>query len=124
MPPWQAQAFEQKRRSVYARTGMNQRHELPIAELRGFCTRWNIRKLCVFGSYLRDDFGPQSDVDFLATFAPDASWSLFDEVTMVEELERIVGRKVDLVARDALTRSQNYIRRDEILSTARTLYAA
>ncbi len=66
----------------------------------------------------------RSDVDFLATFATDASWSLFDEVTMVEELERIVGRKVDLVARDALTRSQNYIRRDEILSTARTLYAA
>jgi predicted nucleotidyltransferase len=123
-PQWLAQAFERQHRALYARRGMKQRQELPIVELREFCTRWNIRELCVFGSYLREDFGPQSDVDFLATFAPDARWSLFDEVTMIDELERIVGRKVDLVARDALARSQNYIRRDEILSTARTLYAA
>ncbi|HUR26778.1 MAG TPA: nucleotidyltransferase domain-containing protein [Planctomycetota bacterium] len=103
---------------------MGQHPELPIPLLREFCIRWKIRELSVFGSYLREDFGPASDIDFLATFASDARWSLFDEVTMIEELQRIVGRRVDLVARDALAASENYIRREEIFSTARTLYAA
>jgi uncharacterized protein len=103
---------------------MGPRPDLPMSALRDFCIQWTIKELSVFGSYLREDFGPESDIDFLATFASDARWSLFDEVTMIGELERIVGRKVDLVARDALASSENYIRRDEILSTARRLYAA
>jgi len=116
--------FVRKRSSRGMLRKMGQRPELPISALREFCIRWKIQQLSVFGSYLREDFGPDSDIDFLATFASDAHWSLFDEVTMIEELKRIVGRKVDLVARDALASSENYIRRDEILSTARTLYAA
>jgi uncharacterized protein len=103
---------------------MNKRAPLPIQDLVRFCAKWRIEQLAVFGSYLRDDFGPESDVDFLATFAADARWSLFDEITMVDELEHIVGRRVDLIAKDALLRSKNYIRREEILSTAQILYAA
>lgn len=89
-----------------------------------FCRRWKITELSVFGSVLRDDFRSDSDVDVLATFAPDADWGLFEAVMMEEELSEIVGRKVDLVSRRAVERSENWIRRRAILSTAEPLYVA
>ena len=64
-----------------------------------FCRRWKITELSLFGSVLRDDFRPGSDVDVLVTFAPDAQWSLFDAVEMEQELSTIFGRKVDLISR-------------------------
>ena len=88
-----------------------------------FCRRWKITELSLFGSILRDDFRPDSDVDMLVTFAPDAQWSLLDHVTMEEELSNIVGRKVDLVSRRAIERSANWIRRKAILGTAEPYYA-
>jgi len=87
-----------------------------------FCQRWKITEFALFGSVLRDDFRPDSDVDVLVTFAPDAEWSLFDDVDMEEELSVIFGRKVDLVSRRAVERSDNWIRRKAILSTAESIY--
>ena len=77
----------------------------------------------MFGSALRGDFGPDSDLDFLVTFAPDAGWSLFDHFHMENELVKILGREVDLISRQAIEESPNWIRRKEILGTARTVYA-
>jgi uncharacterized protein len=94
----------------------------PSDRIADFCRRWKIRELSLFGSALRDDFGPDSDVDLLARFAPDADWSLFDHARMERELIEILGREVDLVNRSAVERSPNWIRRREILRTARALY--
>ena len=98
--------------------------DLPMDSLRAFCRRWRIKELALFGSALRDDFGPESDIDFLVTFDPEAHWSLFDLAHMETELKVMLGREVDLVSRRGIERSQNWIRREEILSAARTLYAA
>lgn len=93
-------------------------------QLVAFCQRWKIRELALFGSVLRTDFSPTSDVDLLVTFREDANWSLFDHAQMQQELEALLKRKVDLLTRRAVERSQNPIRRAAILSTARTLIAA
>lgn len=98
--------------------------DLPIQALRDFSGRWAIQELAVFGSFLRDDFGSDSDIDFLATFAPGASWTLFDHVRMEEELGQILGRPADLVSRRAVEQSANYLRRAEILSSAKVIHAA
>ena len=98
--------------------------DLPMDQLADFCRRWKITRLELFGSALRDDFGPESDLDFLATFAPDARWTLFDHFHIENELVELLGREVDLVCRDAIEESRNWLRRKEILSTARTIYAA
>jgi len=94
----------------------------PSERIAEFCRRWKIVELSVFGSVLREDFGPDSDVDLLARFAPDGDWSLFDHARMERELVEILGREVDLVNRSALEHSSNWIRRREILETARTIY--
>ena len=79
-------------------------------------------ELRLFGSVLRQDFRPDSDVDILVTFSRDAQWSLLDHVAMEEEASAIFGRKVDLVSRRAIERSENYIRRKAILETAQAYY--
>ena len=89
-----------------------------------FCRKWKIAELALFGSVLRDDFRPDSDVDVLVSFAPDADWSLLDHLAMEEELAGILGRKVDLVSRRAVERSANRIRRQAILGSAEVVYAA
>jgi predicted nucleotidyltransferase len=89
-----------------------------------FCRRWKIVEFSLFGSVLRDDFRSDSDVDVLASFAPDAEWSLFDHVAMEDELIGIIGRKVDLVSRRAVERSENWIRRKAILGSAEPVYVA
>ena len=92
--------------------------------IAGYCRKWKITELSLFGSVLRDDFGPDSDVDVLVRFAPEADWGLLDHVAMEEELCAIVGRKVDLVTRRAVERSANRIRREAILGSAEVVYAA
>ena len=89
-----------------------------------FCRRWKISELAFFGSVLREDFRPDSDVDVLVTFAPDADWGLWDAVAMEDELSAILGRRVDLVSRRAVERSDNWIRRRAILAAAEPIYAA
>ena len=98
--------------------------EVPPAALAAFCRRWKVREVAVFGSALRDDFGPDSDVDLLVSFEKDAGWTLLDFVDMEDELAAIFGRKVDLVEREAVEESRNYLRRRSILGSARALYVA
>ena len=98
--------------------------QLDKSALEPFCKRWKVKELALFGSALRKDFRPDSDVDVLVTFRDDADWSLFDMVTMQEELGSIVGRRVDLVNRESIARSRNWIRRDAILESAVPVYAA
>jgi predicted nucleotidyltransferase len=100
------------------------RIHLPEAEIQSFCRRWQIVEFSLFGSVLREDFRPDSDVDVLVTFAPGARWSLFDMVRMQKELESILGREVDLVERKAVEQSENYIRRKRILSDLVPVYVA
>jgi len=92
--------------------------------LANLCRRWKVSELCLFGSVLRNDFGPDSDVDVLVTFSEDADWSLFDHMTMEEELSGVLGRKVDLVSSRGIERSRNWIRKNAILSGAERIYAA
>ena len=93
-------------------------------EIAAFCRRWQVVELALFGLALRDDFGPDSDIDLLVSFDPDARPTLFDVVRMQEELSRVLGRKVDLVTRRAVETSRNYIRRRAILGSAQVVYAA
>ena len=79
-----------------------------------FCDRWKITELAFFGSVLRKDFSDTSDVDILVTFSDHASWSLFDQVQMQDELTAMTGRSVDLVSRAGIQSSRNKLRRDEI----------
>ena len=89
--------------------------------LTHWCRRWKVRELAVFGSLLRPDFDATSDIDLLVTFDADAAWSLLDHERMEQELSDAIGRKVDLVSRTGLERSANWIRRRDILETARQL---
>ena len=98
--------------------------DVPQEKIVEFCRRWKIREFALFGSVLRDDFRPESDIDVLVAFATDARWSLLDHVTMQEELKSIFGRNVDLVSKKGIERSRNPIRRKEILDSAEVIYAA
>ena len=98
--------------------------DMPMSAIAAFCGKWKITEFALFGSALRDDFDVASDIDLLVTFAPDVEWSLFDHVRMKAELEELLGRKVDLVNRRALEKSDNWIRRKRILETARVIHAA
>ena len=89
-----------------------------------YCRKWKITEFALFGSVLRSDFGPDSDVDVLVTFDPEAHWTLFDLVHMEDELAQILGRKVDLVSRRGIESSANYIRRKAILSSVEVIHAA
>src|SRR5215210_2844093 len=95
---------------------------VPDESLAVFCRRWKIRELALFGSALRDDFRPDSDVDLLVTFADDATWGLLAHIQMQHELEAILQRPVDLISRRALEESPNWLRRHAILDTAQVLF--
>ncbi len=96
---------------------------IPRKELSEFSRRWKVTELSLFGSVLGKDFHPDSDVDVLVTFSPDAKVSLFDLVEMKVELEAIFNREVDLVEKQAVLDSPNYIRRKSILANTRVVYA-
>jgi predicted nucleotidyltransferase len=99
-------------------------HRSHQVQLAAFCRRWHVRELAVFGSALREDFGPQSDLDILVTFEPDVEWSLLDHARMEQELEALLGRPIDLLSKRAVERSHNWILRREILDTAEVVYAS
>lgn len=98
-------------------------HDIDISEnrLAELCRKWKVRELSLFGSILRDDFSPSSDVDVLVSFDPSAPWSLLDLMEMREQLEVLFGRPVDLVEKEAL---RNPWRKRRILNTYKVLYAA
>jgi uncharacterized protein len=97
------------------------RINFPIHQVVEFCERWQVNEFSLFGSVLRDDFRPDSDVDVLVSFNPSAPWSLFDLVTMQDELQKIFGRTVDLVEREGL---RNPFRKRSILSSREVIYAS
>ena len=98
--------------------------EIPSDKIADYCRRWKITELALFGSALREDFNLESDIDVLVTFERDAHWTLFDMVDMREELKEIFGRDVDLVSRRGIESSQNYLRRKEILSSAKVIHVS
>ena len=103
---------------------MTLRLDLPEGQIADFCRRWQIEEFALFGSVLRSDFGPESDLDVMVSFSPDADWGLLDHLRMEQELVALFGRKVDLLTKRAVEQSRNWIRRQEILSTAEVIYAA
>jgi predicted nucleotidyltransferase len=95
--------------------------DIPEDRLAEFCRKWKVTEFALFGSILRDDFGPQSDIDVLVTFQPDAAWSLWDLFDMRDELRDLFGREIDLIEKEAL---RNPFRRHEILKSYKVVYAA
>jgi predicted nucleotidyltransferase len=84
---------------------MFERANVPDQVIVGFCRRWRISELALFGSALRDEFDLDSDLDVLVTFADDATWGLLDHVQMQRELETLLQRNVDLISKSAVRRS-------------------
>ena len=95
-----------------------------VERLLEVCRRWRVTELALFGSFARGEAGPASDVDLLVTFDPEARWSLWDHIGAQADLAEVFGRPVDLVTRRAVERSKNWIRRADILESARVVYAA
>lgn len=90
-------------------------------QITEYCHKWGLRELALFGSVLRDDFGPSSDIDVLVDLLPESKCSLWDVPEMSQELEAILGRQVDMVFKGGL---KNPFMRREILGNCRVLYAA
>lgn len=99
---------------------VNPNVQLDRDALAAFCRNWRIRELSIFGSALRDDFGPESDLDFLVSFEEGAGWDLWDLVAMREDLVELTGREVDMVVKEAL---RNPYRREEILTHREVIHA-
>jgi uncharacterized protein len=93
-----------------------------IAEI---CRKYGARELSIFGSLLRGDFGPESDIDFLVVFGDDdlGPW-MAKLLNMEDELRIMLGRDVDLVPKESVETSANWIRRNHILSTAQVIYGS
>ena len=94
---------------------------IPFDAIRRFCEKWKVAEFSLFGSILRDDFAPDSDVDVLVRFAPGQSPDAVADAAMIAELEGMFGRRVDLVEADTLV---NPFRRRHILQNRRVVYAA
>ena len=95
--------------------------DIPMNRIKDFCRRWRVTEFSLFGSVLRDDFRPDSDVDVMVSFEEGAGWSLLDIVEMEEELKSIFGRDVDLVEKGAI---RNPFRRHSIMQNREVLHAA
>ena len=100
---------------------MSKGFTLPREAIEEFCKRWSITEFAVFGSVLREDFGPESDIDVLVSIDPRARIGLFELIDMKLELEKMFKRPVDLVEKEGL---RNPYRRQEILRTAQVVYAS
>lgn len=91
------------------------------ASIRAFCLRWGVRELWLFGSAARGTNSPESDVDLLVKFSPNAATSTWDWPAMSDELEAIFNAKIDLLSEGIL---RNPYRRAAILSDRQVLFAA
>jgi predicted nucleotidyltransferase len=94
---------------------------IPRDKIADFCKKWKIAEFSLFGSVLRDDFAPDSDIDVLVAFEPDGGITFDNRVEMLDELAAIFGREVDLVEKEGI---RNPFRRHEILTTREVVYAA
>jgi predicted nucleotidyltransferase len=93
-------------------------------KIAAFCRKWRITEFSLFGSVLRDDFRPDSDVDVMVSFDPQARWTLLDLAEMQEQLQVMLGRNVDLLTRRGVEQARNPLRRTEILSSAEIIYGS
>jgi predicted nucleotidyltransferase len=100
---------------------MNAKLSLPKEKIEEFCLRWKIDEFSLFGSALREDFDLDSDIDILVSLSEDADLDLYDWIAMIEELEEIFGREVDLVEKSTL---KNPFRRHAILTNREIIYAS
>jgi uncharacterized protein len=91
---------------------------LPMAEIAELCRRYHVAELALFGSALRDDLRPDSDLDFLVEFERNARVSLFEFIGLQEELAALVGRSVDLAFKDGL----KPVVREQVLGSARVVF--
>lgn len=98
---------------------------IPVSQknVADFCRRWHVKKLALFGSVLREDYGCESDIDVLLEFEAGNTPGL-EFFTMTSELSDLFGKPVDVVTRSTVERGSNYIRRKEILESAKVIYAA
>ena len=94
--------------------------EIDKPKIAEFCKKWKIREMALFGSIIRDNFRPDSDVDLLLEFFPDAGLSLFDLVDIQDELKIMLGREVDVVEKEGII---NPYRRATIFPTMEVIYA-
>jgi hypothetical protein len=97
---------------------------IPGQKIEAFCRKWRVKEFSLFGSVIRDDFGPGSDVDVMVQFADDTRWGLSELGRMEQELEAIFGRKVDLITRRSVEENPNPIRRRHLLSEREILHVA
>jgi hypothetical protein len=107
--------------TTFSRNGVT----LPLDRIAELCREYQVAELSIFGSLLRDDFRPESDIDFLVVFQGDdyGPW-----MAKLQDLKRDLGtlleRKVDLVPKESVLQSENWIRRNHILSTAQVIYGS
>jgi len=97
--------------------------KVPRKKVADFCRKNHIRRMAFFGSVLRDDFRPDSDIDVLVEFEAGHVPGLAF-FTMQDELKQLFGREVDMLTFKGIELSRNYIRRKAILESARVIYAA
>ena len=103
------------------RIPMSARIDIPQEEIAAFCQRNHIRRMALFGSVLRNDFTPESDVDVLVEFEPDQTPGL-EFITMQDELSEILGRQVDMYTFKGVESNRNWLLREEILNSAEVQY--
>jgi predicted nucleotidyltransferase len=102
---------------IQTRLGISQQ------KLEEICHHWKITELALFGSILRLDFTEKSDIDILVTFADEARWGLIDFIRLNQQLETEFKRSVDLLTKQSIEKSKNWLRKREILQTAEVIYA-
>lgn len=98
--------------------------QLPQQAIATFCQQWQIKEMALFGSVLREDFRPDSDIDVMVTFESDVAWGLLELARMKRELQALLGRDIDLLTKASIEQSPNWIRQRDILDTAQIIYAA
>jgi predicted nucleotidyltransferase len=97
--------------------------EIPIEKIAKFCHKWQVTEFALFGSVLRVDFRPDSDIDVMVQFHPEAHPTFLTLDQMEAELKTVFEREIDLITRQGVETSRNYLRRHEILSSAQVVYA-
>jgi predicted nucleotidyltransferase len=99
--------------------------DLPYGAVGDLCVKYSVQELALFGSILRADFRPDSDIDFLVVFRDNDLGPWMGKLQDFEhDLSQILGRKADVVLKASVEQSDNYIRRSEILRNAAVIYAA
>lgn len=110
--------------TAFSKTTLYNRMGITSSQLEALCQRWQIAELALFGSILRDDFQAESDIDVLVTYQPAAYRNLFTKMALKEEFEDLLQRNVDVVSKQAIEQSRNWIRRKSILDSAEVVYVA